>query len=291
MTDVTVNPNAKSLAALAGSGSITLARGKLDTLSIRDAETQFQLKDSQFHMPELSLVSDYGRIAGATDVDFNATPFSYHMNAHADALDLNKILGAPGGLGPAVVDLTADGSGTDSENVVSKGDVKLGAGTLPAIPALREIDKALKKTALVGMPYKATDARFTVKDDVLTLAPFRFETAAARVDLHGTASLDGPLNLELALATPTEGLEIDGVGASVLNVLSDPAGWVPLSLNVSGTLEQPKVRLDTKALLAQAKQGTKREAQEAAHRAAEQAKTAAKKKASEAIKGILPRRP
>ena len=110
-------------------------------------------------------------------------------------------------------------------------------------------------------------------------------------NLHGTASLDGPLNLDVLLATPADGLEIDGVGASVLNVLSDSAGWVPLSLNVSGTLEQPNVRLDTKALLAQAKQGTKREAQEAAHRAAEQAKAAAKKKAGEAIQGVLPRRP
>ena len=41
MTDVTMNPNAKSLAALAGSGSMTLTRGKLDTLSIRDAEPSF----------------------------------------------------------------------------------------------------------------------------------------------------------------------------------------------------------------------------------------------------------
>ena len=68
------------------------------------------------------------------------------------------------------------------------------------------------------------------------------------------------------------------MGASVLNVLSDPAGWVPLSLNVSGTLEQPNVRLDTKALLAQAKQGTKREAKEAAQRAAEQAKDGGQRK-------------
>ena len=36
-------------------------------------------------MPELSLVSDYGRITGATHVDFNPTPFSYRMKAHADA--------------------------------------------------------------------------------------------------------------------------------------------------------------------------------------------------------------
>ena len=64
---------------------MTLARGTLDTLSIRDAETTFQLKDSRFEMPELALVSDYGRLAGETHVDFNPTPFSYRMKARGDA--------------------------------------------------------------------------------------------------------------------------------------------------------------------------------------------------------------
>ena len=92
MTDVTLSPNAKSLAGSTGSGSMTLTRGTLDTLSIRDAESTFQLKDARFDMPELALVSDYGRVAGETDVDFNPTPFSYRLKARGDAIDLNKIL-------------------------------------------------------------------------------------------------------------------------------------------------------------------------------------------------------
>jgi hypothetical protein len=53
---------------------------------------------------------------------------------------------------------------------------------------------------------------------------------------------------------------------------------VPIS--ISGTLEDPKVRPDTGALMAQAKTGAKREAKEAVQTAAKDAA----QKASEALK-------
>jgi hypothetical protein len=136
----------------------------------------------------------------------------------------------------------------------------------------RDVDAALGKKAVVGSKYQATEASFRMENDRVTLAPFRFESGDARLDLQGTMRLDGPIDFDVSLATPREGLRIEGAGASVLDVLADDQGWVPVPISVTGTMEDPKVRPDAKALASQAGQGVKREVTE---------------KATDALKGLL----
>jgi hypothetical protein len=90
--------------------------------------------------------------------------------------------------------------------------------------------------------------------------------------LEGWVHLDGPLELDFAVGTTREGIDISGVGSTVLDVLADDDGWIMIPITVTGTQEDPKVRPDTSALLAQAGQGTKRLVEE---------------KAVEGLKGLL----
>jgi hypothetical protein len=134
------------------------------------------------------------------------------------------------------------------------------------------IDAALGKKAVVDSPYKATEVSFRMENDRVILAPFRFESGDARLDLQGTMALAGAIDFDLSLATPREGLQIEGVGSSALDLLADDEGWVPVPIDITGTLEDPNVRPDVKALASQAGRGAKREATE---------------KATEALKGLL----
>ncbi len=144
------------------------------------------------------------------------------------------------------------------------GNVLLAAGEFPAAEMFTGVDKALGKTVLVGAPYQATEVRFRLENNVLTLSPFQFTSEVARLDLDGWVNLAGPIELGFVVATPRDGITIEGVGSNVLDVLSDDEGWVPIPVSVTGTLEDPKVRPDSKALLAQVGSGLKREATEAA---------------------------
>jgi hypothetical protein len=280
MSDVVVDPNARSLAGLSGRGEIRLASATLNTLTIKDALTRFELANAKFDMPELAFLSDYGRLTSKTSVDFNATPFVYHLEAVSDGIDVNKLLGAPGGFGGASVNLTADGEGTASTDLRAHGALKLAPGKLPSIPTLVGLERALSKNVLVDRPYKATDLKFALAKDTLTLSPFRVELERARLDLNGTAALAGPLDIDVALATPTEGVQLEGVSARVLETVADAEGWVSVPIHIGGTLEKPQIRPDGAALVAQTKQGIKREAREAATTAAERAK----QKAAEALR-------
>jgi hypothetical protein len=272
LRDVGINPTAASLAAITGSGDITMAKATLNALVISDVRTAFQLANAAFTMPELAMTTEYGALTSSMTLDLKPEPFAYTMKATGSAIDLNKLIGATGGLGPAALQLDAKGTGPEPEALAAGGSVKLTAGKIPASKLSDAIDKVLGKPILAGSPYKPAELAFTLDRGVLTLSPFRFETEKARVDLKGTAKLAGALDFDLGVATPREGIAIDGVGGATLDVLSDAQGWIPIPISVSGTIDEPKVRPDTSALLAQAKTGAKREAKEAAHTAAQGAK-------------------
>jgi len=129
----------------------------------------------------------------------------------------------------------------------------------------------LGKRVVAGAPYEATELSFVLDDNVIRLEPFRLTSELARLDLRGTVSLEGPIALELSVATPREGLQIQGASATVLDVLADDEGWVPVPMTITGTLEEAKVRPNAKALVAQARSGAEREVKERATEAAGEA--------------------
>ncbi|HEY7698739.1 MAG TPA: AsmA-like C-terminal region-containing protein, partial [Vicinamibacteria bacterium] len=199
-------------------------------------------------------------------------PFTYTMKAKGDPLDLNGMVGATSGFGPAKLELEARGSGPETKDLKGKGQMRLAEGRFPDAKMFQQIDTALGKKAVVGSPYKATQASFRMENDRVSLAPFQFESGDARLDLEGTMLLEGPIDFDLSLATPREGLQIEGAGAGALDLLADDQGWVPVPIDITGTLEDPKVRPDVKALASQAGRGAQREVEE---------------QATEALRGLL----
>ena len=242
----------------------------LGTSTLSDVQSRFQLASAVFDLLELSFSTPHGEFAGEMQVDFNPVPFVYTLTAEGNPLDLNSMVGAREGFGPGVVQLEAEGVGADTKDVKASGGIQLAAGEFPAVELFTGVDQTLGKTVLVGAQYEATEASFRLENNVVTLAPFRFTSEIARLDLEGTVNLEGPIDLGFAVATPREGLDIEGVGANVLDVLSDDQGWVPVPMSVTGTLEEPRVRPDSQALIAQAGSGLKREAKEAATEAAKE---------------------
>ncbi len=270
MQNLKFDPTAESLAALSADGELSIAQVLLGTSTLSDVRSRFQLASAVFDLLDLSFSTPHGEFAGEMQVDFNLVPFVYTLTAEGNPLDLNSMVGASDGFGPGVVQLEAEGVGAETKDVKARGGMQLAAGEFPNVTMFTGVDQALGKTVLVGAQYEATEASFRLENNVVTLAPFRFTSEIARLDLEGTVNLEGPIDLGFAVATPREGLDIEGVGASVLDVLSDDQGWVPVPMSVTGTLEEPRVRPDSQALIAQAGSGVKREAKEAATEAAKE---------------------
>jgi uncharacterized protein involved in outer membrane biogenesis len=268
MRNLKLDPAAKSLAALSAEGELSIAQVLFSSTTISGLQSRFQLASAVFDLLELSFSTPHGQYAGEMQVDFNPVPFVYTLTAEGNPLDLNSMVGTSEGFGPGVAHVDAEGVGADTKGVKAQGAIQLAAGELPSAEMFSGVDEALGKQVLVGADYQATEANFRLENNVITLSPFRFTSDVARLDLEGTVNLEGPIDLDFAVATPREGLDIEGVGADVLDVLADDQGWVPVPIKISGTLEEPRVLPDAKALIAQAGSGVKREAKEAATEAA-----------------------
>jgi uncharacterized protein involved in outer membrane biogenesis len=275
MRNVGFDPAHTSLAALSAEGDLAIENLSFDTLQIRDAKGVFELRESRFTVPELSFSMPSGRFVTDATFDFNSVPVTYELKGKGDPLDLNGMVGASEGFGPAMIELDAKGEGPETKDLDATGRLSLAEGQFPAAKMFTYIDEALGKKVVAGASYKATEANFKMDDNRVRLAPFRFETQNARIDLKGVVNLEGPIDLDLSLATPREGIQIEGVGASALDLLADDQGWVPIPIDVTGTLEDPKVRPDVKELASQAGRGATREATE---------------KATEALGGLLKRK-
>ncbi len=270
--NVLLDPRAASLAAISGEGTLGAREMVFDTLHLTETEGEFQLSKAVFTIPELSFQLPNGKFTADAKLDFNPVPFTYTMNAKGEPLDVNGMVGATNGFGPATLVLDAKGAGPETKDLKGKGQVRLAEGSFPNAKMFRDLEAVLGKRALLGSSYKATEASFRMENDRVTLAPFRFESGDARLDLSGTMSLHGSIDFDLSLATSREGLKIEGASASVLDLLADEKGWVAVPIAITGTLEDPKVRPDVKALASQAGKGAQREVTE---------------RATDALKGLL----
>ncbi|HJS74082.1 MAG TPA: AsmA-like C-terminal region-containing protein, partial [Vicinamibacteria bacterium] len=270
--DVAFDPAAQSLKSLSGNGTLGIQALKFDTLELTETEGEFQLAGAVFTIPALSFRMPQGKFTADAKLDFNAVPFAYTMNAKGDPLDLNGMVGASEGFGPAALEIQANGAGPETKALKGTGQVRLAEGRFPDAKMFRDVDAALGKKAVVGSKYQATQMSFRMENDRIALAPFRFESGDARLDLRGSMLLTGPIDFDLSLATPREGLHIEGAGAEVLDVMADDQGFVPVPITITGTLEDPRVRPDVKAMASQAGLGVKREVTE---------------KAKDALRGLL----
>jgi hypothetical protein len=272
MRNVGFDPKVASLAGLSAEGTLGIREMIFDTMQLTDTEGKFQLAEAVFVIPELSFSMPHAKFTASAKLDFHRAPFTYSMNAKGEPLDLNGMVGAKEGFGPGTLHLEVQGAGPETKDLRADGLLALEEGQFPDAPMFSRIDAALGKKAVVGSPYKATEMSLRMENDRVIFAPFRFESGDARLDLEGTMSLEGPVDFDLSLATPREGLQIEGAGSSALDLLADDQGWVPVPIDITGTLEDPKVRPDVKALASQAGRGAKREATE---------------KATDALRGLL----
>lgn len=109
------------------------------------------------------------------------------------------------------------GGGTLSvKNVKMKGFKMFGA-----------VSKKTGKDAIKNPDLSKVDIKTTVKNNIITIERFKFKVAGFRPRIEGTTSFDGKLNIKMRLGLP-------------------PLGIIGIPLTVTGTQENPKVKLGRK---------------------------------------------
>ncbi|MGV3695673.1 hypothetical protein [Flavobacterium sp.] len=117
-----------------------------------------------------------------------------------------------GNMGPIYPSLV--GGGTLSvKNVRMKGFKMFGA-----------VSKSTGKEAIKNPDLSKVDIKTTIKNNIINIERFKFKVAGFRPRIEGQTSFDGKLNIKMRLGLP-------------------PLGIIGIPLKVTGTQENPKVRL------------------------------------------------
>jgi uncharacterized protein involved in outer membrane biogenesis len=245
-----------ALGRLSGRGDFRAEEIALPVTRAREAAGTFRLSAGRLDVDDLRFRTDEGSFQTRLRADLTRLPFSYTLAVEGRPLDMNAIVGAKGkggGFGPAHLTLDAGGVGPDPTGLSGKGVLRLEAGTLPPAPLLAAVERALGRSGLAGGRYKASETPFRIEHGRVLVDRFRLEGDAVGLEASGWSSLEGPLELSVAVRTPRPEVRIATLPPAVLDALVDQEGWVRIPLKVTGTRNDPRVAPDIAALMADAR--------------------------------------
>lgn len=244
LRDLAFDP-ALGLPSLVGEGRLRADAIRVGETVAREAVGQISLADGHVRLQSFTFTTPTADLAiNDFDADFSIDPFSYDLSIVGE-VDLDAVVGAPSSdaMGVAQLSLKAAGEGSETEQMVAQGRLRLADGEIPTPPLIRDLEALLGRPILSGIPYQGTDIRFTVDGSWVALEPFELRGDTVRMGVEGGMSLAGPLDLRIRIRAPVERVEIAGVTRRVLGRLADDEGWLTLPFQVTGTFEQPSVAL------------------------------------------------
>jgi hypothetical protein len=241
-----------------------------------DLTGEFRLAGGVFTAERIRFQTAEGRFEAGLSARLDRLPLTYTLDLRGDPLDLNAMAGLrEPSLGPARVTLRGEGSGAGAAGLRGQGVLTMESGRLPASPLMQRLQSAVGLEGLVGARYEASETAFRMRDGRVHFDAFALRAESLRLDLRGWMALDGPLALAGSVRAPRDRVRVAGVAADVLDTLTDAEGRIVVPVTVTGTQQDPVVRPDVGAMVAQAGRG---------------AGATLAKKAGEGLKDLLRRR-
>ena len=271
LVDIEASDEIKAAGDLEGSGL------QLGDMVASRVTTDLALENGQLHLENLTLDLPQAQVTTTALFDLNRQPLHYELGSDVD-LNLDQVMAGDAeakgdaAMGIARLRLDGVGQGPEPQGLGADGTVALPQGKLGSSPIALALAIATGTPELANLEYRATEARYRVEDgnfrllDPLVLEAVEGGTerlAGTRIEIQGGAGLDASLapSLDLTITTrlPRDRIDIDEV-RQVLDLLADDDGVVLLPIQVTGSLTDPRVRLDSDALTRAAGRGIKREA-------------------------------
>jgi hypothetical protein len=247
------------LAGLSGNGEVEVREVAFPRTRVRDVRGAVKVGEGRLATSGVRFQTPQGPFEATLDAQIDRWPLAYTLSLRGDPLDVGSMMtvssGSGHGPGKGTLSLDGRGTGTEAAGLKGKGVLRLAAGELPATPLLAAVERALGRTRLVGARYQATEAPFRVEGSRVMLDGLQLRTEQVGLDIGGWASLEGPLELDVALHAAREGLTVEGIAAGALDLLTDEGGRVVVPFKVTGTQAQPRVRPDAAALASLARRG------------------------------------
>ena len=254
-----------------------VARGKLDIgqlyyeeISLSNLRAAYILKDRVVTLSELVAGLAGGSLSAKAQADLGRIEPSYSGAFGLAAVQAGQLAGffdkaMAGNLSGALnMDMSFAGSGIEwpalAETIDGQGAFSIRNGRLKSTGLSKEIAALVKLRELNDLSFKelAGDIEIINGKTGLQIA---MNSSDLQAEANGAVGLEGDLNIPLTLTLGPGLADKLHVGNSVAGYLRDDQGKTALKFKIGGTVNKPKVRLDSKALTRQAEKAVKKKAE------------------------------
>ncbi|MEM7349597.1 MAG: AsmA-like C-terminal region-containing protein [Acidobacteriota bacterium] len=249
--ELTLDPAAAThLAGAKLSGDATIGELISGETQARDASARMELEGGQLGLRDLRLTAPQGELQGHLEADVAADPMTYSLRLDGDALSTGVLLGLGNiaGLGTSQFELSATGNADDATALLGNGRLTIGSGELPDHPVFTQLEAILGNVALIGAGFDSFPLEFDIRQQRLHLAECRLSAGPVAFTVSGWLDFDGPLEMQLSVLTPREGLSIKEIPVEVLDVLAEEDGRVNLPMLIRGSADLTQVGLNRDTL-------------------------------------------
>jgi hypothetical protein len=258
---------------VSANGTFDANRAEAFEVSITKIQGSVNVKPEKILLENINMKLPAGDVEiKALDINLAQNPFHYSMEAKSSNVNMNYVLNSNQDIdmGPAKITLNLEGTqGQDSNGY---GAISLGEGKLPAATVFVRIDSFLKgKNKLVGLPYKAVPAKYTLNGKRITIPELEIQTTAGRLRASGWTDVNGVVSFAVQVLIPREQVSIKELPSEAIDLITDDKGQVNVPFRVNGPIQNPLVEIDTKQLGRTAGDAIRREARKTLEEAAKDA--------------------
>jgi len=157
--------------------------------------------------------------------------------------------------GGLTMNTTLKGSMNDTlgllpQTLNGKGGVQVQNGTMTGVKVNSLVASILKLPDLETITFKDWANDFSIAGGRIVIKDLKINALNADYVINGSQGLDGSLEYSMSLILPektSSRISVAGFGGQAVDLFRDNTGRVKLDFAVGGTMDDPKVTLDTKA--------------------------------------------
>lgn len=237
----------------------TLTMQKFEMKNVRGT---MKISNGIINMQNLTMNMFDGTVASKGSLNLqNPQRPTFNLDLDLNKLKANSVLSAFTSFGQrlfgdlnmkfAISGALDDTLGLIPSSLSATGNVAVNNGKLQGVKVNQQIASLISLPDVSEISFKDWINAFSIKDGRVNVPDLKIGALGADYTVKGSQGLDGTLDFNMAMllseATSAK-VSVPGFAGEALTALKEPNGRLKLDFLVGGTMDNPKVQLDSKAL-------------------------------------------
>jgi uncharacterized protein involved in outer membrane biogenesis len=240
----------QSLDQRSASGTLSTAKATvMPAILITDIKSPLLFEKGILSLSDLQGNLYNGTLKAIASLDTNPSPMTYQAKANLASVDMSSLMVGVGSdpqtlHGKLRLDFTGQGHLDAPKEIIANGTFDISETRVPKLESLKVLGSVLGINALKEGKFDAVDSTYTIAEQKVQLAPINIKSQNLNITLNGPIGFDKTLNLAGGVALDPNAMKMLITLAGIKTL----EGGQTIPITLTGTTQEPKIRLDGQAL-------------------------------------------